>query len=224
MSATNNTVNHLGVEFGYDLFVRSMELSDEGRMIQEAMERYGLAAQPERSHVFTVYSPDSRKAIAISITPFSGKDQSIEGGLSVSEGGHAQGVVVEMEDNRLRSFTHYAIEEGSLRSDRFEADHLLELSAAKLAPEAGMIKTARPLVELNLRQVSSLSSLTFSNLLTDEFAQSVYSEEDVESLRANTQIVSEISRFVLLRTSGSSCCSCSTSCWGSCSSSCSYVG
>jgi hypothetical protein len=219
-----NTVNHLGVEFGHEFFDRSMEGSEEGRAIQEAMEGLGLYAQPERTHVFSVFSQVSNKAIAVCVTPFSGEDRSLEGGLSVSEGGHAQGVVVELKEARLVAFTHFALEGGSLRAERFEAEQLRKLNARGLSREAGMVKSAQPLVELNLRQVVSMSSLTFSNLLTDDFAQSVYSKEEVRDLRANGPIVSDISRFILLRTSGSSCCSCSTSCWGSCSSSCSSVG
>lgn len=222
MAATS--VNHLGVEYGYEFFEKTIELSEEGKAIQAAMENLGLMAQPERSHVFTVFSPDDLRAIAIAVTPFSSDDRKLEGSLSISEGGHAQGVVVEMDGQKVVGFTHFAMEDGQLRSDQYRADQLMTTKARTLASEAGKIKSARPLVELNVRHVVSISSVTFSSLLTDDFARSVYSQEEIKGLRSNARIVSEISRFVLLRTSGSSCCSCSTSCWGSCSSSSSYVG
>ena len=219
------SINQIGVEHGEAFFQAAMEASDEGRKIQGAMEKMGLRPQAERTQVFTVYSADSHKAIAISVTPFSSDDLSMEGGLSVSQGGHSQGVVVEMASKtRLVGFTHLAIADGEVRSERFDTKRLQSSRAKGLANEAGKIKTARPLVELTVREVASISSLSFNTLLNDSFARQVHSKSEIAALRGNTTIVSEISRFVLLRTSGSACCSCSTSCWGSCSSSCSYGG
>lgn len=222
--AVANSVNYLGVEYGEHFLKKAMEQSKEGQALEKSLNEMGLYAQSERSHVFNVFSPDDLRSIAICITPFSGEDRSREGGLSISEGGHSQAVVVEMRDNKLVGFTHLALEGGSLRSEHFDAQQLLKVGAKRLSAEAGKVKSAKHLIELNARQTTSLSSVAFNSLLSDDFARSTYSSKEIAELRTNNRIVSEISRFVLLRTSGSACCSCSTSCWGSCSSSCSYVG
>jgi len=230
---STNTVNHLGVEFGHEFFTRAHDASEEAKLISDAMHKQGLNPQAERTHVFTVYSPDSRKSIAVSITPFSSKDLKYEGGLSLSQGGHAQGVIVEMNKNEIVGFTHLAVTGGKLVSSKHSVNelagtgHAATVSDAHIksfAEKVGKVKTAKPLVEVSVQQVRSLASISYNALLGDQFSKQVHAEHDITALRGMSNVVSEIALFVLFRTEGSSCCSCSCSCWGSSSCSSSYSG
>jgi hypothetical protein len=224
-----DTVQHLGVEDGERFLARQLETSSEAKAICAAMTERGLRPQFERTHVFSVFSPESLASVAIAITPFNSRDGSLEGGLSVSEGGHAQGVIVSIEENvRLRSFTHFAVAQGKVVTSEHSVEALVEGRDScqppdehirRLAEDAGKITAAGPLIEIEARQVRSMASVAYNNLLGDSFSRAVHTEEEITQLRTQSEIVAEIGLFVLFRTSGSACCSCSCSCWGS--SSCS---
>jgi hypothetical protein len=229
----SDSVQHLGVEFGHGFFSKLLETSNEAKAISAEMGKYGLEAQPERTHVFNVFSPESLASVAISITPFSSKNLSHEGGLSISEGGHAQGVVVEMKKNEIVGFTHIALTGGKVVTSKHDIKELLQGRPSgavadqyikAFAEKVGKVKAAKPLVEIEAQQVRSLASISYNSLLGDDFSKTVHHENDITALRGNTNIVAEIGLFVLFRTSGSSCCSCSCSCWGSSSCSSSYGG
>jgi hypothetical protein len=190
----------------------------------------GLEAQPERSHLFNIFSPDSLTSVAVSITPFSSRDLCTEGGLSVSAGGHAQAVIVELEDGvKITGFTHFSVVDGEVVSshhgiEELEHDRRQGTSTEhirRLAESVGKVKAAGPLIEIDARQVRSLASISYNSLLGDDFSRSVHDADEITTLRGNTSLINEIGLFVLFRVSGSSCCSCSCSCWGSssCSSS-----
>ena len=232
MSAS--TVNHLGIEHGSHYFTKVHAASTEAQLISAAMDKKGLAPQAERTHLFSVYSPDSLQSITVSITPYSSKDLKLEGGLSMSEGGHAQGVIVELKNNEIVGFTHLAVTGGKLVSSQHStgelgeargkaaaaADHGIKAFAKKV----GKVKTAKPLVEMNVSQVRSLASIGYNALLGDQFSKQVHSASEIHTLRGSRSVVAEIALFVLFRTEGSACCSCSCSCWGSSSCSSSYGG
>jgi hypothetical protein len=195
------------------------------------MTKSGLHAQPERTHLFNVFSPDDLKTIAIGITPYSGHDLSREGGLSISQGGHAQGVIVEMKGTEIVAFTHLAVSGRQVVSSRHTTSELqagrdertIEDTHIKtFAERIGKIKTAEPLIEIQPEQVRTLATVGYNALLSDSFAKTVHSANEINVLRGNSHIVAEIALFVLFRTQGSSCCSCSCSCWGSSSCSSSY--
>ncbi len=226
-----DSVHHLGVEFGSRFFTKACEGSKEAHLISKEMNKQGLDAQPERTHVFSLFSRDSLQSLAISITPFSSRDLSREGGLSISQGGHAQGVIVEMEGTEIVAFTHLAVRKGKLVKSRHRTSELSgkdrsgcssDAHIKAFAEEVGKVETARPLVEVEARQVRSMAAISYNGLLGDSFSAQVHSPDEINSLRGMTNVVSEIALFVLFRTEGSSCCSCSCSCWGSSSCSSSY--
>lgn len=225
-----DSVQHLGVEYGHRFYAKAYEISSEAQLISAEMTKHGLQPQSERTHVFNVFSPDSLKSLAVSITPFSGKDLGHEGGLSISEGGHAQGVIVEIKNHEVVGFTHLAVTGGKLVSSQHSTSELSPsgrsagISDAHIkafAEKAGKVKAAKHLIEIDSRQVRSLAGISYNALLGDDFSRQVHSSEDIDKLRGNSSIVAEIALFVLFRTDGSACCSCSCSCWGSssCSSS-----
>ena len=229
-----HTTHYLGADLGAKFFYSVTELSDEARLLSKGMAKYNLRAQPDRSQLFSVYSPDSKAAIAISITPFSGEDRSVEGGLSVSEGGHAQAVIVRLKGTVITGFIHLTAANGELlesehgidelRGSRDQVDMVIrDRHIQAIAERVGKVKSARPLIEIEPAQVRSMASVSYNRLLGDDFSRSVHSGKEIEELQSNTSIVSEIGLFVLFRTDGSSCCSCSCSCWGSSSCSSSYI-
>src|SRR6185503_19554609 len=107
--------------------------------------------QPERSHVFNIFSPQSLQSVPVSITPFSGKKQRYEGGLSVSAGGHAQGVIVEMKERtEIVNFTHFAVTGGKVVISKHNVNELSRGGATHvvtdrrikaLAEKVGKVKT-----------------------------------------------------------------------------------
>jgi hypothetical protein len=228
---TPDTVQYLGAEFGQRFFHKALESSKEAKAIYNEMVERGLQPQPERSHVFNVFSPQSLQSISISITPFSNKDVTQEGGLSVSSGGHAQGVIVDIKERtQIVGFTHFAVTGGKVVTAKHDVKELSrgrssseldERRIKEFAEKVGKVKAARPLIEIEAHQVRSLASIAYNSLLGDSFSKTVHNDAEVTALRGSTNIVAEIALFVHFRTSGSSCCSCSCSCWGSssCSSS-----
>lgn len=229
-----DSVHQLDTDSWYRFFARVLEFSSEARTVHEEMLRQGLEAQSERTQLFSTFSQDSLQSIAISVTPYTTRDLTREGGLSISQGGHAQGVIVDIQNRtEIIGFTHLATLDGELVSSTHTVD---ELSAGRpqdvtpdefikaRAEEVGKVRAARSLVEIEPRQVRSLASISFNTLLGDDLSRSVHDDEEITRLRAATGIINEIGLFVLFRTQGSACCSCSCSCWGSSSCSCSYVG
>ena len=222
------TVHHVGTAFCGSFYAAAAN-STEAQLISAEMVRLGLAAQPDRTHVFSLFSQQSQKSIAVSVTPFSSKDLGHEGGLSVSQGGHAQGVVVQLKGSEVTGFTHLAVTGGKLVSSQHSVSDLKAAGGSDsgikaFAEKIGKIKTAHPLIEVDASQVRSLASIGFNGLLGDPFSHQVHSDKEIAQLRGQTNIVAEIALFVLFRTQGSACCSCSCSCWGSSSCSSSYGG
>jgi hypothetical protein len=218
------TVSHLGSEYGLEFLEGEREQGGEFAVLYQALEERGLMPQPERAHLFSVYSPESRQSIAIAIMPFSSRDQTMEGGLSTARG-HSQAVIVHLEDRvDIRGFETLAVVNGQLEQSKFDAYELRERGARRIAERHGKVKAAQHLIEITPYQAKSMATTAYNSLLSDNFSRSVHSREEIMALRANTNIVSEIAAMVLFRTSGSACCSCSCSCWGSSSCSCSYVG
>jgi len=228
-----DTVQHLGVEFGQRFFTQALDISSEAKAISKEMEEHGLDPQPERTHIFNVFSPQSLQSVPISITPFVSKDLSFEGGLSVSSGGHAQGVIVEMKNRtEIVGFTHIAVTGGHLVTSKHtigeltqgrEAGRVSDSRIKAFAEKVGKVQAATPLIEIEAHQVRSLASVAYNTLLGDQFSRTVHNDAEITTLRGNTNLVAEIGLFVLFRTSGSACCSCSCSCWGSSSCSSSAV-
>ena len=226
------TVHHLDVAHGQRFFAKVFTISEEAKQISAEMVRAGLQPQSERTQLFNVFSPDDLKGLSISITPYSSHDLSREGGLSMSEGGHAQGVIVELKGAQIVSFTHLAVTGGRVVSSHhtiaeLQADRISEASFDHIrtfAERVGRVRSARPLIEIQPPQAQTLATVSYNALLGDQFAKTVHSIAEINALRGSSNLVGEIALFVLFRTQGSSCCSCSCSCWGSSSCSSSYSG
>jgi hypothetical protein len=224
-------VHHLDTEHGQRFFAKAFTVSDEAKAISMEMQKGGLRPQLERTHLFNVFSPDDLRSLVISITPFSSEDLSREGGLSISDGGHAQGVIVEMKGTDIVAFTHLAVSGGQLVSTRHATAELEGSRTGGLtddhvkafAERIGKVRAAKSLIEITPAQVRTLATVSYNALLSDNLAHAVHSTSEIVSLRGNSHIVAEIALFVLFRTQGSSCCSCSCSCWGSSSCSSSYI-
>lgn len=228
----SDTVQHLGVDFGDRFYTGAFERSEEAKAIAREMTEQGLRPQPERTHVFNIFSPDSLKSVAVSITPYTGRKLEREGGLSISQGGHAQGVIVELKGEEIVGFTHYAVTGGRVVSSRHTVAELAGGSTAgtlsdqhirAFAERIGKVRAAQPLIEIEPRQVRMLANVGFNELVADDSSSAVHSAAEISALRGQTNIVAEISLYVLFRTQGSACCSCSCSCWGCSSCSCSIT-
>jgi len=230
------TVQSLGPNRGHQFFTKVLSRSLEAQLLHERLRAEGLEPQPQRTQVFNLFSDMSLQSIAVGVTPYSDPDQQREGGMSSSQGGHAQAVIVKLADrSRITGFTHLAVLDGQVTASEHDVGEVLGgpgmLDSAEddafveaVALQTGKVRAALPLVEIDTRQVRSLASISFSKLLDDDFSRSVHDESEIRDLRGNARAVNAIGAFVLFRTQGSACCSCSCSCWGSSSCSCSYVG
>lgn len=218
-----STVTHHGPEHGFSFIehVREQQ-SSEFMYLEKALLERDLIPQPERAHLFTLYSPDSHQALAVAIMPFSSKDFSIEAGLSTA-GGHSQAVIVHIQDRvEITGFETLAVVDGEVVTKEFDIAELKRMGSRRLAKEAGKVKAAQPLIEVTPYQAQAMATQAYHSLLNDNISRSVHPPEEIRALGANTGIVAEIAALVLFRTSGSACCSCSCSCWGSSSCSSSY--
>jgi hypothetical protein len=156
--------------------------------------------------------------------PFASEDLNKAGGLSVSQGGHAKGVIVQLKARtKMVEFHTLDVDRGKVRTRKYKVSQLVRQGAKGMAKKVAKIKSRKPLVELSVQQVRSIASLVYSGLMTDESARTVHSPDEAITLRANDQIVSEIGAFVLMCSAASpGGCSCSSSCWACSSCSCSW--
>ena len=218
------SVNHLGVEMGMEFVERALERSEGGRAIHRALEESGLRAMPERSHLFTVFSPASAEALALGVLPFVADDLTAHGGLSISQGGYAKGVRVQMaRRTSIVRFTAFDFIGGRVQAEEFDTRRLMEQGARRLAEASGRIRVEPPLAEFSIRQMRSMTDLTHGALLVDDASRNIYSAREIDALRANARIVSEIAIFArgkqggggIGSTSSSSCfgCTCTSCSW-----------
>jgi hypothetical protein len=218
------TICRVGCDYGMEYAETALATSEEARAIHKALQELGLRAMPERAHLANVYSPRSATAIAIGTIPYVTDDFSMHAGLSVSDRGHAKAVAVRMADRtELVGFTTFDVEDGEVRTEQLDVGTLKEMGARELADELGVVPSPRPLVDLSIGQVRSLTGMVFHGFLDDESSRRVYSEQEIRALRGNAGIVDDIALLILFRSSSSpGGCSCSSSCWGCSSCSCSW--
>jgi len=218
------TVNELDIELGMPFIERALETSDSARLLTEELQRDGLRPMAERSRVVNAYSPDSSSAVAIGFLPFVTDDLTRHAGLSVSQGGYATAVRVEMADRTtVARVSTLFVENGAVRDFDFDPEDLLRQGAGNLAAAAGQVRSDRPFVDLSVRQVRSISSYSHSALLHDEASMSIYGSEELTALRGNGALSVEIGTLALLQTMSSpGGCSCSSCCYGCSSCSCSW--
>ena len=211
-------VAHMGTDGAADLVAKSMEASPSARLIQDAMIKRGLTPQTERAQRFSATGDDGTSS-DLAIMPCTTEELTMEGSISLSADGFALGVLVQMSDVvTMESMETFVVQDGVLSSDRYTIAQLMDEGAASAAKNAGSLAIEDSLLDISSRQISSLATTTFDALLVDDASLKVHTTEELEALRRNMPIVSEMGLMIQMRTAVAACCS--TSCFGctSCSS------
>jgi hypothetical protein len=128
--------------------------------LEAALKQSGLRPMPERGHLFSVYSPESKASIPIGVVPFVSDSGHTYGGLSVSSGGHAKAVIVHLTNRTtITSFEMLDIVSGTLQRQTHSAADLNAHGVAALVAKAGKVKSAKPYIELKASQIRSVTDL-----------------------------------------------------------------
>jgi hypothetical protein len=139
--------------------------------------------------------------------PFLAEDRSRSAGVSLSEAGYAKAVSVETEGGEPVRFTTYDFIHGHLRMEDFDAKQLLREGYQRFSEHVEVVRSERPLVELGVKQVLSMTELVYSGPGAKEYPSGV--------------LASELGLLLLTRTSASPGCSSCSTCGCCCSCCCS---
>lgn len=205
--AEQETIQQLGSEYTWGFFEEALERSNGAKAIWGELEARGFAPMREEGRLVSVYSPDSKQALAIGLIPFLSEDGKRSAGLSVSQGGFAKAVSVEAEGEAATRFTTYDFFRGDLRVDDFDADRLVNLGTERFAAESKPRRAEKPLVELSVEQARSITQLVYGGPTAAEYP--------------NAKLAFEISALIQLQTVGSPGCSSCSTCGCCCSCCCS---
>jgi hypothetical protein len=196
--------------------------------VANGMGERGLLRSFERSLTFTAFSHSLAATKTVTVIPFSSPDPHsvYVGGLGISEGQPANGVVVELQGTQLLRFTTLDFLEGEYSERTFE---LADLMGSGI--DAYVEERDREAIEPHLPVSDSINLAThaFRVLVTDDHSLAIHSSDDVGEFMHQLPIISMIAELQYQRLRGlhttsitMSCCSCCCCCWGCCSS-CSAV-
>jgi hypothetical protein len=195
--------------------------------IMKGLAERGLVRSFDRAKAFTAFSHTLANTKTVAIVPFSSPDKKspLVGGLGMSDGQPANGVVVELDGTSVVRFTTLDFLEGEYSEKTFEVADLVAQG-----PEAHVEERERGAVEPHLTVDASahIATHAFRVLVTDDHSRAVHTAGQVGEFMHQLPIVSMIAELQYSRLRGLaaspdvSCCSCCCCCWGCCSS-CSAV-
>lgn len=206
--------------------IAAKRLMSESRGFEEvdaAMREQGLVAMVGRARGYTPFSRTSASCKLVVIVPYSSTDRDSElvGGLGLSEGEPASGVVTRLEDNRVADVATFDLLEGEFVRRRFEREELLRTPPEELREDR---HRGDETPDLDRSVTAGMAADAFKVLLFDEHSSLVHDPEDQREMVYDLPLVSSIAELQYVRLEGLSaspdvsCCSCCCCCWGSCSS------
>lgn len=195
--------------------------------ITQGLAKRGLLRGTDRARAFTAFSHTLANTKTITVVPFSHADKNSTqvGGMGLSDGQPANGVVVELDGTKVVRFTTLDFIEGKYSEKDFEVADLVSQG-----PEAHVEDVERGAVapHLTVDASTSIATSAFRVLVSDEHSMAVHTPAEVADFMHQLPVVSMIAELQYSRLRGlaaspdTSCCSCCCCCWGSCSS-CSAV-
>lgn len=196
--------------------------------IDQYMRSQGLVPMINRSRAYSPVSATKRLPKHVGIIPYTPThpDSTVVGGIGMSDGEPASGIIVHLKGNAIATITTVDFLGGNLITKNIDAHDLL-LSGPKKFVEPGWKRGHLPR-DLNHEHSSSIASDAFHGLLFDQHSTLVHTPADMKDLVHLTPVVTAIAELQYMRLEGAifspdvSCCSCCCCCWGSCSS-CSAV-
>lgn len=207
---------------------RFLESSRGSSEIERALREHSLIPMVSRAVGFAPYSRNLNRSKGLVIVPCTpiNPDSTIVGGIGLSEGEPASGVVVHLQKMQVVGFTTYDMMGGKLVPREFTTKQLVA-QGHRAFTETEYPREKEPR-DLTIDTSASIATDAYKVLLFDEQSTMVHSATDLRALAHNTPIVSAIAELQYTRlegltsSPGTSCCSCCCCCWGSCSS-CSAV-
>ncbi len=195
--------------------------------ITEGLAKRGLVRSISRARAYTAFSHTLASTKTVTVVPFNSGDKKSPhvGGLGLSDGQPANGVVVELDGTRIVRFTTLDFIDGKYSEKDFEVSDLVAKGY-----EAHVEERERGVVEPHLPIDASVNIATnaFRVLVSDDHSLAVHTAGQVGEFMHQLPIVSMIAELQYSRLRGLaaspdvSCCSCCCCCWGCCSS-CSAV-
>jgi len=205
--------------------------------IDEAMRKRGLLANHDRALGYTVFSRKLGRPKFVCVIPYASLDpkSNLVGGAGFAQDQGASGVVVEMNDTTVSSFTTLELNHGKPIEKKYTVSQLTSQRLESLAREPAYEKTReRDFVsEISLEDSATIAVHSFGLLVTDEHSGMIHTPGQMASLLGNAGIVKSIAQIQHMRLAGvhmdvNACCSTCSCCWGCCcssaTSSASYVG
>jgi hypothetical protein len=197
------------------------------REIDDGMRRRGLVGALARARGYAPFSRTRARPKSISIIPYSSPDPQSRfvGGLGISEGEPASGVIVELDGTAVVKVTTLDYIGGEYSEREIP---VTELVGSRLETLIERREREQLDPDISVDTASRIALNAFNVLLTDEHSQMVHTREDIQGLIYNAPVVNLIAELQYMRSigvaasPGTSCCCCCSCCWGSCST-CSAV-
>lgn len=206
----------------------SKEGAGSAKEIDAYMRRHGLVPMMSRACAFSPTSRMTANTKQIAIVPYASStpDSDHVGGVGISDGEPASGVIVELKANQIVSFITVDFLGGKLDEQRISTADLIASGPEKFVNRDYKREDVQR--DLTQDQSSSVASAAFQALLFDQHSTMIHTAADLRRLVNNMPIVTAIAELQYMRLEGvtfspsTSCCSCCCCCWGCCSS-CSAV-
>jgi hypothetical protein len=195
--------------------------------IDGAMRRRGLVRMSARARAYAPFSRTRGRPKVVTLIPSTPTDPkaNIVGGVGMSEGEPANGVIATLQGTKVTKFTTLDFLEGKFSEREISVADLQAQPLERLVEER---KRGSLEPDLTIDHAGGAAVDAFRVLLVDEASTAVHSAADIRGLIHNTPVVNQIAELQFLRAKGLSaspdvsCCSCCCCSWGSCSS-CSAV-
>jgi hypothetical protein len=192
------------------------------REIEAALRERGLVRGLARARAYAPFAHTLGRPKLIAIVPYTSADpkSSYVGAIGLSEGEPANGIVVQVDGNRVTRFTSLDFMEGKFSEKEFVTDELIRAGTEKLVERK---RRGNVPPDIEIEDSAAIGSNAFQVLLHDEHSRAVHSPEDLQALIHNAPIVTTIAELQHMRLRGLSaspdvsCCSCCCCCWGCCS-------
>jgi len=191
--------------------------------VDRAMRERRLLPMVNRARGYAPFSRARGKPKLIVIVPYSSpeKDADVVGGVGLSEGEPASGVVARFEGQRVAAFTTLDLLAGEFVTRDFGRDELLRSNLEGLRED---LQRGDEGPDFDRTLPAALAADAFQILLFDEYSSSVHTADEQSNMVHDLPLVTSIAELQYLRLQGLSaspdvsCCCCCCCCWGCCSS------
>jgi hypothetical protein len=208
------------------LVARRMLGSARGaKEIDREMRKRGLLPMAARARAYSPFSKSRASLKLVAIVPYNSTDADSDcvGGVGLSEGEPASGVVVDMRAGLIETVTTIDFIGGKIVERKISARELAQQGPRRF-PEDEKFKRESLTPDIPVDTSTGMAADAFKVLLFDDHSSMVHSQADIRKMIHQAPLVSAIAELQYVRlqglamSPGESCCCCCCCCWGSCSS------